>query len=108
MEKRAPKPDPISSIPCDEGGKRHIKGCPHKKEIPFDMASFQGKKTEPKPVWAGTMTWTTREADMKGWDKDRWQYEYLRLLEGNLRTVSRHRAILAGIIVALAIIAAVK
>jgi hypothetical protein len=112
MEKRAPKPE--SELPCDEGGTRHIKGCPHKtetekvKEIKCECLCHPAKQIKEAALQSMAYTKSFTNHDRSTFTKEQWQVEYIELLEGSLRTLSRHRAILAIVLVVLAVIKILK
>lgn len=85
------KPDPLSSLSCYEGGKRHIKGCPYEK-----------------PVMSSTWTMSYGRKDRTTFSKEEWIVEYIEALEGSIISLKRHRAVFALILVALAVISILK
>ena len=164
MEKKLPKPDPISSIPCDEGGKRHIKGCPHKEtdgnvwNRAFRIEAGNPAYNEPKlrhmkvggvgavltdedgnavgvaeavesvgiriqgtgsaqkeksidlptnGTFPQKMTVSYTRYDRTTFTKEQWQVEYIELLEGTIKTLSRHRAFLFSLVLVGLVVAAI-
>ena len=132
MERKAPKVEPdFSSIPCDEGGKRHIKGCPH--NVTKDVEELKdddlihcpngcGKKIYYKdwphqiafcsalPKSEVTSTWIANAAtqDKTKWTDKDWMLYHMDYLEGVNKTLSLHRAVFAAVLTILAVISIIK